>query len=383
MKKLAKPQNKYFSSGPCAKFSTWNTNILSNALIGRSHRSKEGKTILKSVIQNTKRVLQIPDDYILAIVPGSDTGAIEIALWNLLGPKGVDVLAWDSFGLDWVNDVVNQLRLSDVNVLESDYGGIPNLKNVSSKRDVVFTWNGTTSGVCIPNVNWIDKKREGLTICDATSAVFAMDIDWDCVDATTFSWQKALGGEAAHGMIVLSPRAVKRINSFTPSWPIPKLFNLKKNGKLNQEIFEGLTINTPSMLAIQDWTAALKWVDENGGLKVLQNKSVENFGIIKEFCRKNEWIDFLATEESTRSITSVCLKFIDSWFISLNEHDQRKKIKYFCKALEIEGVAFDIEGYRSAPPGIRIWCGPTIEPLDLRLLMPWLFWAWNETLKQK
>ena len=312
MKKLVKPQNQYFSSGPCAKFSTWNANILSNALIGRSHRSKEGRIILKSVIQNTKRILQIPDDYILAIVPGSDTGAIEIALWNLLGPKGVDVLAWDSFGLDWVNDVVNQLKLLDVNVLESGYGKIPNLENVNFKRDVVFTWNGTTSGVCIPNVNWIDKMREGLTICDATSAVFAMDIDWDCVDVTTFSWQKALGGEAAHGMIILSPRAVKRINSFTPSWPIPKLFNLKKNGKLNQEIFEGLTINTPSMLAIEDWIAALKWVDKNGGLKVLQKKSVENFRIIRDFCIKNEWIDFLAIEESTRSTTSVCLKVIDN-----------------------------------------------------------------------
>ena len=379
---IEKPLNPNFSSGPCRKNHDWEISTsLRNALVGRSHRSKIGKIRIKNVIELTKRVLEIPKNYILAIVPGSDTGAIELAFWNFLGFRGVDVLAWDSFGYDWVDDIVNQLKISDVRVFKSEYGQLPDLKQVSFSRDVVFTWNGTTSGVCIPNSDWIKKEREGLTICDATSAVFAMPIDWQSLDITTFSWQKSLGGEAAHGVLILSPRAINRLKEYKPDWPVPKLFNLFKNKKINFELFEGLTINTPSMLAIEDWHNALIWAKNMGGLNKLQIIAQKNLNVIKTFCEENEWINFLASEPSIISCTSVCLKFDDKWYNILSEIEQRKIVKDLCIYLEENEVAYDIEGYRSAPPGIRIWCGPTIPTSDIKKLMPWIFKAWEYVKK--
>ena len=371
------PNNPNFSSGPCSKFNGWSINNLGNSFLGRSHRSKEGKLRLKNAINETGILLKLPKDYILGIVPGSDTGALEIALWNILGQRGVDVLAWDSFGSDWVNDIVHQLSLSNSRVLNAEYGFISNLNSVNFSNDVVFTWNGTTSGVCIPNADWIDKYREGLTICDATSAVFAMNINWEKIDVASFSWQKALGGEAAHGMLVLSPRAIKRINEYTPKWPVPKLFNLKKKGKLDLGIFEGLTINTPSMLAVEEWINIIKWANSKGGLNFLKEKTKENFSIVSKFCEENDWIDFLAEDKLTRSSTSVCLKIIDPWFSSLNEFEQNKFINTLVKDLEDRRVAFDIKSYRTAPLGLRIWCGPTIEKNDLICLMEWLNYSWQ------
>ena len=380
---LKKPSNPNFSSGPCSKNYLWKIQNLSNAFTGRSHRSKEGKNRLYKLIELTKEVLEIPNDYLLGIVPGSDTGAIEIALWNFLGERGVDVLAWDSFGLDWVDDIVKQLKLKDTNVFKADYGQLPDFKKINFLNDIIFTWNGTSSGVCIPDTDWIDDKRKGLTICDATSAVFAMDIDWKKIDVCTFSWQKALGGEAAHGVIILSPKAVNRINGFTPLWPIPKLFNLKKKGILNLGIFRGITINTPSMIAVEDCLDALKWAQNSGGLSGLITKSKNNLNEVRKFCRKNDWIDFLSAKQTTISRTSVCLKIVDTWFLDLDEKNKRYTIKRFCDFLSINKVAFDIEGYRSAPPGIRIWCGPTIETEDVKLLMPWLNKAWQNILQNK
>ena len=376
------PNNPNFSSGPCSKFNGWSINNLGNSFLGRSHRSKEGKLRLQNAINETGELLKLPKDYILGIVPGSDTGALEIALWNILGQRGVDVLAWDSFGSDWVNDIVHQLSLSNTRVLKAEYGLIPNLKSVNFSNDVVFTWNGTTSGVCIPDADWIDKNREGLTICDATSAVFAMDINWKKIDVASFSWQKALGGEAAHGMLVLSPRAIKRINEHTPKWPVPKLFNLKKKGKLDLGIFEGLTINTPSMLVVEDWINIIKWANSKGGLNFLKKKTKENFNIVSKFCEKNNWIDFLAEDKLTRSSTSVCLKIIDPWFSSLNEFEQNEFVSKLIKDLEDRRVAFDIKSYRTAPLGLRIWCGPTIEQNDLICLMECLKYSW-ESLGKK
>ena len=376
------PNNPNFSSGPCSKYNGWSINNLGNSFLGRSHRSKEGILRLKNAINETGALLNLPKDYILGIVPGSDTGALEIALWNILGPRGVDILAWDSFGSDWVNDIIHQLSLPNTRVLKAEYGFIPNLKSVNFSNDVVFTWNGTTSGVCVPNADWIDKYREGLTICDATSAVFAMDINWEKIDVASFSWQKALGGEAAHGMLVLSPRAIKRINEYTPKWPVPKLFNLKKKGKLDLGIFEGLTINTPSMLAVEEWTNITKWANSKGGLNFLQEKTKKNFSIISQFCEKNDWIDFLAEDKLTRSSTSVCLKIVDPWFSSLNKFEKKKFISKLIKDLEDRKVAFDIKSYRTAPLGLRIWCGPTIEKNDLICLMQCLKYSW-ESLRKK
>ena len=376
------PQNPNFSSGPCAKYKNWSLDKLSGALIGRSHRSKNGKKKLKICIEETKSLLNLPSDYLLGILPGSNTGAFEIALWNFLGSRQVDILAWESFGYDWVNDITNQLKLSETNVLKAEYGLIPDYKKVNFKNDVVFTWNGTTSGVCLPNANWIENDREGLTICDGTSAIFAVDIDWQKIDIFTFSWQKALGGEGAHGMIVLSPRAVDHINKFTPSWPIPKLFNLKKNNKLNLGIFEGLTINTPSMLVVEDWLTIIDWANSNGGLEYLKLKTKENFEIINKFCSQNGWIDFLAPNKLFRSNTSVCLKFIDPWFTSLNEKSQNQYLDKFLSFLEDHNAAFDIKSYRTAPLGLRIWCGPTVEKDDLKLLTEWLSLSWREIYKK-
>ena len=376
------PQNPNFSSGPCAKYKNWSLDKLSGALIGRSHRSKNGKKKLKICIEETKSLLNLPSDYLLGILPGSNTGAFEIALWNFLGLRQVDILAWESFGYDWVNDITNQLKLSKTKVLKAEYGLIPDYKKVNFKNDVVFTWNGTTSGVCLPNANWIENDREGLTICDGTSAIFAVDIDWQKIDIFTFSWQKALGGEGAHGMIILSPRAVDHINKFTPSWPIPKLFNLKKNNKLNLGIFEGLTINTPSMLVVEDWLTIIDWANSNGGLEYLKLKTKGNFQIINKFCSQNDWIDFLAPNKLYRSNTSVCLKFIDPWFNSLDEKTQNQYLDKFLSFLEYHNAAFDIKSYRTAPLGLRIWCGPTVEKDDLKLLTEWLSLSWREIYKK-
>ena len=376
------PQNPNFSSGPCAKYKNWSLDKLSGALIGRSHRSKNGKKKLKICIEDTKSLLNLPSDYLLGILPGSNTGAFEIALWNFLGSRKVDILAWESFGYDWVNDITNQLKLSETKVLKAEYGLIPDYKKVNFKNDVVFTWNGTTSGVCLPNANWIENDREGLTICDGTSAIFAVDIDWQKIDIFTFSWQKALGGEGAHGMIILSPRAVDHINKFTPSWPMPKLFNLKKNNKLNLGIFEGLTINTPSMLVVEDWLTIIDWANSNGGLEYLKLKTKGNFQIINKFCSQNDWIDFLAPNKLYRSNTSVCLKFIDPWFNSLNEKTQNQYLDKFLSFLEDHNAAFDIKSYRTAPLGLRIWCGPTVEKDDLKLLTEWLSLGWRGIYKK-
>ena len=376
------PQNPNFSSGPCAKYKNWSLDKLSGALIGRSHRSKKGKKKLKICIEETKSLLNLPSEYLLGILPGSNTGAFEIALWNFLGSRQVDILAWESFGYDWVNDITNQLKLSKTKVLKAEYGLIPDYKKVNFKNDVVFTWNGTTSGVCLPNANWIENDREGLTICDGTSAIFAVDIDWQKIDIFTFSWQKALGGEGAHGMIILSPRAVDHINKFTPSWPMPKLFNLKKNNKLNLGIFEGLTINTPSMLVVEDWLTIIDWANSNGGLEYLKLKTKGNFEIINKFCSQNDWIDFLAPNKLYRSNTSVCLKFIDPWFNSLNEKTQNQYLDKFLSFLEDHNAAFDIKSYRTAPLGLRIWCGPTVEKDDLKLLTEWLSLSWRGIYKK-
>ena len=376
------PQNPNFSSGPCAKYKNWSLDKLSGAFIGRLHRSKNGKKKLKLCIEETKSLLNLPSEYLLGILPGSNTGAFEIALWNFLGSRQVDILAWESFGYDWVNDITHQLKLSETKVLKAEYGLLPDYKKVNFKNDVVFTWNGTTSGVCLPNANWIENDREGLTICDGTSAIFAVDIDWQKIDIFTFSWQKALGGEGAHGMIILSPRAVDHINKFTPSWPMPKLFNLKKNNKLNLGIFEGLTINTPSMLVVEDWLTIIHWANSKGGLEYLKLKTKENFEIINKFCSQNDWIDFLAPNKLYRSNTSVCLKVIDPWFNSLNEKTQNQYLNKFLSFLEDHNAAFDIKSYRTAPLGLRIWCGPTVEKDDLKLLMEWLSLSWWEIYKK-
>ncbi len=376
------PQNPNFSSGPCAKYKNWSLNKLSSALLGRSHRSKNGKVKLKKCIEKTKSLLNLPSEYLLGILPGSNTGAFEIALWNFLGSRQVDILAWESFGYDWVNDITNQLKLSETRVFKAEYGQIPDFEKVNFKNDVIFTWNGTTSGVCLPDAHWIENHREGLTICDGTSAIFAVDIDWSKIDIFTFSWQKALGGEGAHGMIILSPRAIDHINKFTPSWPMPKLFNLKKNNKLNLGIFEGLTINTPSMLAVEDWLTIIDWANSNGGLDYLKLKTKENFEIINNFCAQKDWIDFLAIDQLYRSNTSVCLKIVDPWFNSLNEMAQKKYLDKFLLFLEDHNAAFDIKSYRTAPLGLRIWCGPTVEKDDLKLLTEWLSLSWKEIYKK-
>ena len=381
--KIEKPLNPNFSSGPCRKNHDWEISTsLRNALVGRSHRSKIGKIRIKNVIELTKRVLEIPKNYILAIVPGSDTGAIELAFWNFLGFRGVDVLAWDSFGHDWVNDIVNQLKISDVRVFKSEYGQLPDLKQVSFSRDVVFTWNGTTSGVCVPNADWIPNERKGLAICDATSAVFAMDMDFSKLDVVTWSWQKVLGGEAAHGMIALSPRAVERLETYEPSWPMPKIFQLAKNKKLDKGIFEGATINTPSLLAAEDALDALNWCIKIGGQKELISRSKSNLEIVKNWIDDRNWVEFLAKEPSTYSSTSICFKFTHPDFIKLDEENQKKLVKEVCSSIEKEGAGYDINSYKDAPAGIRIWGGATVESSDIDKLLPWIEWSFFENLER-
>ena len=375
MKPVQKPARPLFSSGPCAKRPGWTTKNLENAPLGRSHRAKIGKSRLKQAIDRTASILGVPEDYRVAIVPASDTGAVEMALWSMLGARGVDMLAWESFGAGWITDVTKQLKLDDIRSLTAGYGDLPDLTQVDPARDVVFTWNGTTSGVKVPNADWISDRRAGLTICDATSAAFAMDLPWDKLDVTTFSWQKVLGGEAAHGVIILSPRAVERLENYAPPWPLPKIFRLTKGGKLIEGIFTGATINTPSMLCVEDYLDALNWAESIGGLPGLIAKSEENLAVIRDWVGRTDWVDFLASDPQTVSNTSVCLKIVAPWFTELDADDQAVVAKKMATLLDEEGAAFDIAAYRDAPAGLRIWAGSTVEATDLSALLPWLDWA--------
>tara|TARA_R110002096_G_scaffold435548_1_gene661386 strand:- start:41441 stop:42595 length:1155 start_codon:yes stop_codon:yes gene_type:complete len=373
-----KPASPLFSSGPCAKRPGWTIENLKNAPLGRSHRAAIGKSRLKEAIDKTHEILGLPDDYLVGIVPGSDTGAVEMALWSLLGARGVDMLAWESFGSGWITDVTKQLKLDDVRKIEAPYGQLPDLSLVDPGRDVVFTWNGTTSGVKVPNGDWISDNRAGLTICDATSAAFAMDLPWEKLDVTTYSWQKVMGGEGAHGMIILSPRAVERLESYTPPWPLPKIFRLTKSGKLISGIFKGATINTPSMLCVEDYIDTLNWGTDVGGLKGLIRRSEDNLAVLKSWVERTDWVDFLAEEPATISNTSVCLKITADWFAALDTDEKAVAAKKLATLLDAEGVAYDIGAYRDAPAGLRIWAGSTIEAGDLADLTPWLDWAYGE-----
>ena len=373
-----RPVTPHFSSGPCAKRPGWSLQALTDAVLGRSHRSKIGKAKLKRAIDLSREVLEAPADYRIGIVPASDTGAIEMALWSLLGPRPVTMLAWESFGEGWVSDVQKELKLKDVKVMKAGYGELPDLSKVDWNTDVIFTWNGTTSGVRVPNADWIKADRQGLAICDATSACFAQRLDWPKLDVVTWSWQKALGGEAAHGMIALSPRAVARLESHTPAWPLPKIFRMTKGGKLNEEIFEGATINTPSMLCVEDYLDTLAWGKSVGGLNALIGRADANTKAISDWVARTPWIAFLASEPSIRSNTSVCLKVVDPAVLKLPADAQAKFIKGIAAALEKEGVAYDIDAYRDAPSGLRIWCGATVERADVEALTLWLDWAYAE-----
>jgi len=374
-KPVLRPARPEFSSGPCAKRPGWTAANLEGAAVGRSHRSKIGKSRLKEAIDQTRAVLEVPHDFLIGIVPASDTGAVEMALWSMLGPKPVQLLAWESFSKDWVTDVVKQLKLPDAEALNAPYGALPDLTKVRPDADLVFAWNGTTSGVRVPNADFISAEREGVVICDATSAVFAQQLDWTKLDVVTFSWQKVLGGEAAHGVLILSPRAVARLESYSPPWPMPKLFRMTKAGKVNLEIFEGSTINTPSMLCVEDYLDALKWAVSIGGLEGLHARADANFAVLDRWVAKTAWVDFLAEVPATRSNTSVCLKIVDPRVAGLPADAQADFAKKLAGKLEKEGVALDIGGYRDAPPGLRIWCGATVEASDLDALTPWLDWA--------
>ncbi|GAB0498482.1 hypothetical protein MMPV_009827 [Pyropia vietnamensis] len=370
-----RPANPRFSSGPCTKRPGWQPQALVGAALGRSHRAKIGKAKLSQAIELTRDVLGVPENHRIGIVPASDTGAVEMAMWSLLGQRGVDLLAWESFGAGWVTDALKQLKLEDARQITAPYGSLPDLAQVDFDRDVVFTWNGTTSGVRVPDGDFIPANRAGLTICDATSAAFAQKLPFDKLDVVTFSWQKVLGGEAAHGVIILSPRAVERLESYTPPWPLPKIFRLTKGGKLIEGIFKGETINTPSMLCVEDYIDALNWAKSIGGLDGLVERADGNLGVIEAFVDNRDWVDFLATDPATRSNTSVCLSITDPVIAALDAPAQAAFAKSLCALLEAEGVAFDIGAYRDAPPGLRIWTGATVERSDLEALMPWLDWA--------
>jgi phosphoserine aminotransferase len=377
-KPAMRPARPEFSSGPCAKRPGWTPENLRNAVLGRSHRSKLGKARLKEAIDRTREVLEVPDDFLIGIVPGSDTGAVEMAMWSMLGARPVQLLAFESFGKDWVTDVTKQLKI-EAEVLDAPYGELPDLSKVRKDADLVFTWNGTTSGVRVPNGDFIATDREGITICDATSAAFAQDLAWDKLDVVTFSWQKALGGEAAHGVLILSPRAIARLESYVPAWPMPKLFRMTKKteggAKVTLDLFEGATINTPSMLAVEDAVDALKWAASIGGLAEMKRRADANLGVLEAWAQKTAWVSFLAADPTIRSNTSVCLKVIDPAITSLSEDAQAEFAKKLAALLEKEGVALDVGGYRDAPPGLRIWCGATVEASDLDALTPWLDWA--------
>jgi len=373
-----KPQNPNFSSGPCAKRPDWSVNNLKDSLLGRSHRAKECKDRLKEVITLSKSILNLPDEYHVGIMPASDTGALEASLWCLLGYKGIDILAWENFGKDWVLDIVDELKIEDKNIYLAPYGDLPDLTQVDFSRDVIFTWNGTTSGTKVPNADWIPSNRSGLTICDATSAVFAMNIDYKKCDVITWSWQKALGGEAAHGMIALSPRAVERLENYQPSWPIPKIFRMASKKKFISGIFEGNTINTPSMLCVEDALDALNWVKSLGGINNFIDRSNQSFKYIDNWINKTNWAEFLAKEPNTRSNTSITFKIVENWFLEKNESEQRDIIKSITNLLTEEKVAYDINGYPKAPPSFRIWGGGTVEPENIKKLLPWIDWAYNK-----
>ncbi|MBZ5762810.1 phosphoserine transaminase [Rhizobium sp. VS19-DR104.2] len=372
-----RPHNTHFSSGPCSKRPGWSPDALSDAALGRSHRAKVGKTKLKQAIDLTREILNVPTDYRIGIVPASDTGAVEMAMWSLLGERGVDMVAWESFGAGWVTDVVKQLKLKDARKIEADYGELPDLSSIDFDRDVVFTWNGTTSGVRVPNADFIPADRKGLTICDATSAAFAQDLDFAKLDVTTFSWQKVLGGEGAHGVIILSPRAVERLTTYVPAWPLPKIFRMTSGGKLIEGIFTGETINTPSMLCVEDYIDALLWAKSLGGLKALIGRADANAKVIADFVAANDWIANLAVKPETASNTSVCLRIVDTDVSALDEDGQAAFAKGLVALLEKEAVAFDVGHYRDAPSGLRIWAGATIEASDMKALMPWLAWAFQ------
>lgn len=370
-----RPARPHFSSGPCAKRPGWSPENLNTSPLGRSHRSKIGKSRLGDAIDRTRALLGVPDDYRIGIVPASDTGAVEMAMWSMLGERPVDMLAWESFGAGWVSDVTKQLKL-DARSLTAGYGEIADLAAVDPTHDVVFTWNGTTSGVRVPNADWISADREGIVICDATSAVFAQPLDWAKLDVVTYSWQKVLGGEGAHGVLILSPRAVERLESYTPPWPLPKIFRLTKGGKLIEGIFEGATINTPSMLCVEDYIDALKWASSLGGLEALHGRADSNAAALAAYVEKTPWLDFLCEDPALRSNTSVCLKIADPDIAALDEADQRAFVKAMEKLLESQDAAYDIGGYRDAPPGLRIWCGATVDTTDIEALGPWLDWAY-------
>ncbi len=378
MKPANKPNRPYFSSGPCSKRPGWSLSALENALVGRSHRAKNAKARIQEVIDRSSQILGLPEGYVCGIVPASDTGAVEMALWSLLGARGVEMMAWESFGSGWVTDVIKQLKLENVTKHEAAYGEIPDLTKVDFKNDVVFTWNGTTSGAKVPNGDWIPGDREGLTICDATSAVFAMELPWEKLDVVTYSWQKVMGGEAAHGMLILSPRAIERLESYTPAWPLPKIFRLTKGGKFMADIFQGATINTVSMLCVEDAVDGLKWAEEIGGLPALIERSDANLAAIEKWVEASDWAGFLAEDKAIRSNTSICLKITDTWFTSLPADEQAAAAKKIVSLCDAEGVGFDFGAYRDAPTGFRIWGGATVDTADIEALLPWLDWAYAE-----
>jgi phosphoserine aminotransferase len=373
-KPAVRPDRAHFSSGPCAKRPGWSPENLKFESLGRSHRSKLGKARLKLAIDKTRAVLKIPADYRIGIMPGSDTGAIEAAMWSMLGARAVDVFAFESFGEDWVTDVTKQLKV-DATVHKAGYGALPDLSKARKDADIVFTWNGTTSGVKVPNGDWIAADREGLTFCDATSAVFAMPIPWDKIDVLTYSWQKVLGGEGAHGMLILSPRAIERLKTYTPKWPLPKIFRMAKGGAVTEGIFEGETINTPSMLAVEDYLDALSWAEGLGGVEALYKRSDANLAVLAKWVEGTPWVEFLAADPKTRSNTSVTFSIVDPRVTKLDEKGQQEFVKKFTGLLEKENAAYDIGGYKAAPPGLRIWCGATVDASDLEKLTPWLDWA--------
>lgn len=378
MKPDRRPQNPHFSSGPTSKRPGWSIEALATEWLGRSHRAKGPKARLQRVIDLSREILAIPAEFQVGIVPASDTGAFELAMWSMLGERGVDIFAWESFGQGWLTDVKAQLGLKDLRAFEADYGELPDLSAADWTRDVIFTWNGTTAGVKVPDGKWIDSDRTGLALCDATSALYAMPVDWHKLDVVTWSWQKVLGGEAAHGMLALSPRAVERLEKYTPPWPLPKIFRITKGGKLNESIFQGSTINTPSMLAVEDQLDALHWAEDIGGLTALIQRSQDNLNVIEQWVAATDWVEFLATDASTRSSTSICLKIVDSWFAGQERSERASITKQMVNLLEDEGVAYDINGYRDAPPGLRIWGGGTVSSADIDALLPWLDWAYKQ-----
>ena len=380
-KPTVKPKSPYFSSGPCKKRPGWNVTKFDTDTLGRSHRAKPAKEKLLQVIEHSKKILNLPENYHVGILAGSDTGAVEAAMWNLLGENGVEVLAWESFGLDWAKTITDQLKIKDANVHKADYGLLPDLSKIDFNKDVLFNWNGTTSGVRVPDANWIPEDRKGLVICDATSAVFAMDMDFAKLDVITWSWQKVLGGEGAHGMIALSPKAVERLESYQPTWPLPKIYRLTSKGKLAADIFKGATINTPSMFCVEDALDALSWVESIGGLQGAIDRSSRNLDAVKSWVQQSDWVDFLCQDHANLSSTSICLKVKDPNFLKLSVEDQQGKIKEINKMLENEQVAYDINSYRTAPPGFRIWGGSTVESSDIENLLPWLDWAYTVVSK--